>query len=311
MTGKVSRLLRGMAAGAVAALALAGLGAPRAQAQVAALVNGEPITEFDIGQRTRLIYLSTRKTPSRQEALDDLIDDKLKLSIAKRYTIDIKDREVDSTFANIARRTGASSQQFAQMLAQAGISATSFKARLKSDIAWQNIVRGKFQSSFQVGERDVAAALQTKEGQSEELAFEYRLRPILLVVPRGSPPAAYEARRKDAEALRARFQSCDEGIAIARGMRDSAVRDQVVRLSSDLGQQQREALTQTPVGKLTPAETTAQGIEIFAVCGKEQVRGSESPNKREARDKIMNQRYQAVSKRYLQELRRGAMIEIR
>jgi len=36
---------------------------PQARAQIAALVNGEPITVVDISQRTRLIQLSTQKGP--------------------------------------------------------------------------------------------------------------------------------------------------------------------------------------------------------------------------------------------------------
>ena len=38
---------------------------------------------------------------------------------------------------------------------------------------------------------------------------------------------------------------------------------------------------------------------------------AESPEEREVRDEISNQRYEAQSKRYLDELRRSAMIEIR
>ena len=53
------------------------------KAQVVALVNGEPITALDIAQRTRLIQLSTQKIPSRQEVLDELIDDKLKVHLAQ------------------------------------------------------------------------------------------------------------------------------------------------------------------------------------------------------------------------------------
>jgi peptidyl-prolyl cis-trans isomerase SurA len=49
---------------------------------------------------------------------------------------------------------------------------------------------------------------------------------------------------------------------------------------------------------------------VFAVCSKEPTRG-DSPEERAAREEISNQRYEAQSKRYLEELRRSAMIEIR
>lgn len=296
---------------ALAALCLTVLPCLPAQAQVVALVNGEPITALDLAQRSRLIQLSTRKAPTRQEALDELIDDKLKLNIAKRYTVDIPNREVDSAFANIARRAGYSSQQFEQALAGAGITAAAFKAKLRSDIAWSYIVRGKFQSAMQVGDKEVELAMQGQTKEAEDVAFDYRLRPILFIVPRGSSAQAFDARRKDAEAFRARFQSCEEGIAAARVMRDVAIRSPVLRNSADIPQQQRQVLDQTPVGRLTPPETTPQGIELFAVCGKDRSPGDDTPGKRQVREKIASERMEQAGKRYLKELRKAAMIEIR
>src|SRR5437763_4786150 len=107
------------------ALLLAGpmlLAAPRqAAAQIAALVNGEPITVVDIAQRTRLIQLSTQKAPSRQEVLDELIDDKLKVNLSKRFIAEGPKREIESSYASIARRTGMTTAQFGQMMKQHGL----------------------------------------------------------------------------------------------------------------------------------------------------------------------------------------------
>src|SRR4051812_17917410 len=91
---------------------------PQAAAQIAALVNGEPITVVDIAQRTRLIQLSTQKTPSRQEVLEELIDDKLKVNLSKRFIAEVPKREIESSFAAIARRTGMTTAQFGQMMKQ-------------------------------------------------------------------------------------------------------------------------------------------------------------------------------------------------
>ena len=83
-----------------------------AQAQIVLYVTGMPITAYDIEQRGRLITLSTGKTKSRQEVIDELIDDKLKILAGKRYNLDISDADVESTFANLARGAGVSSEQF-------------------------------------------------------------------------------------------------------------------------------------------------------------------------------------------------------
>ena len=79
-------------------------------------------------------------------------------------------------------------------------------------------VRGRFQSAFQFSDKDVEARVQAKNPEDASAAgYDFTLRPILFVVPRGSPPAATEARVKEAEALRSRFQSCEQGIPMARG----------------------------------------------------------------------------------------------
>ena len=279
--------------------------------QVAALVNGEPITNLDIAYRIKLVEVSTHKTLTRKEALDELIDDKLKLAVAKRYTLDVTDKEVDNAFNTIARHAGASPQQFTQSLAGAGVSVEALKGRIKADIGWQQIVRGKFQQSLQVGEKDIQKRLEAeKKDDTNPVSNEYTLRPVVFIVPRNAPPAALEARWHEAEALRARFQSCDEGLRLAEELKDVAVRGAIMRSSIDLATQQRQVLDGTEVGHLTPPEATQGGVQMFAVCSREQTRG-DSPDKREAREQIAAERYQTQSKRFLDELRRGALIEIR
>ncbi|HEX7882094.1 MAG TPA: peptidylprolyl isomerase, partial [Afipia sp.] len=70
---------------AAALLAVSGFGSTVMAQSVAAMVNGEAITNFDVDQRIKLTQLTARKVISRQEALEELINDKLKVKEAKRY----------------------------------------------------------------------------------------------------------------------------------------------------------------------------------------------------------------------------------
>ena len=308
-TPQTKASLRGLAVTVLVAAALFLANQPAAQAQVVAVVGGEPITAVDIAQRTKLIQLSTQKIPPRQEVLDELIDDKLKVQLSKRYIADVPKREIDSAYASIARRAGMSPAQFTEMMKKSGISVDALKNRLHADFVWSQIVRGKFQSSLQVGEKEVAVKLQANN-KEEPANFEYRLRPILFLAPRGAAPAVIEARKREAEALRSRFQSCDDGLRGVMGLPDVVVREVITRQSSDLGQQQRDVLNNTPVGRLTPPDITMQGVEVFAVCSKAPASG-ESASKREVRDALYQERFQAMSKKYLKELRAQALIEYR
>lgn len=279
---------------------------------VAAMVNGEPITNLDVEQRIKLTTLTTRKTPTRQEALDELINDKVKIKEGKKYGLDLSSSDVDAAFGNMASRMRMNSDQLVKTLEGHGIRAETLKTRIKADMTWGNLVRGRFQSSLIVAEKDLRAAVGEKidDSNPQTESYEYLVRPIVLILPRGSSQAAVEQRRKEAELLRDKIQSCDQANELFRSMRDAAIRDQMTKTSADLPPPLRELLDKTPVGKLTPPEVTKQGIEMVALCSRKPTT-ADTPAKREAREKIYNQRYEAKSKSYLQEARKGAMIEMR
>jgi peptidyl-prolyl cis-trans isomerase SurA len=298
-------------AAAIAALASALLCAAHlpARAQIVAVVNGEPITATDVAQRTKLIQLSTHKAPGRQEVMDELIEDKLKVQLSKRYVAEIPKREIEGAFVSIARRAGLTPQQFTQALTQGGISVEALKTRIHADFVWNQIIRGKFQGSLQIGEKDVFAALRSKN-KEDVAGAEYTLRPIVFLVSRGAAAAAFEARKREAEGLRGRFQSCDDGVRLAMGLPDVAVRELIRRQSADVAAPQREILEKTAIGRLTPPEITLQGVEMFAVCNR-QASTSDTPSRREVREEMFNEKYQALSKKFLKELRAQALIELR
>lgn len=304
---KTIRPIRRWLAGAVIALALA---APAiANAQVVVVANGSPITELDIQQRIKLIATSTHKTPTREETIKDLIDDRLKISKAKTYGLEVSDEEVNQAFENMAKRQRISVQQFSQMLERSGIMPTTIKVRIRAELTWNQLVRGKYGSALQVGESDIAKVLRDRnESEKAGVGYIYTLYPITIVAARGLPEAAMEAKRREAENLRSRFLTCNEGLTLARALRDVAVREPINRNSSDLAPQLRELLGGMEVGHLTAPEVTEQGLQMFALCAKKES-ADDTPAKREAREQIFTRRFESESKKFLDEIRKQAMIE--
>ena len=294
---------------AAALLAVPGVSSTVMAQSVAAMVNGEPITNFDIDQRIKLTALTTHKTPSRQEALDELINDKLKVKEAKRYGLDLSASDVDGAYGNMASRMRMNSDQLSKTLEARSIRPETLKSRIKADMTWGNLVRGRFQSSLLVPEKDLAG-LEASGNTPETESFEYLVRPIVLIVPRGSPSSLMESRRKEAELLRNRIQSCDEAQSLFTSMRDATIRENLTKTSADLPPNLREILDKTAIGHLTPPEVTRQGVEMVALCSRKPTK-ADTPAKRAAREKIYNQKYEAKSKAYLEEIRKSAMIEMR
>ncbi|MGO4715531.1 SurA N-terminal domain-containing protein [Bradyrhizobium sp. 2TAF24] len=305
-------MARVAAAAGVALAAVSAAATPSRAQSVVLMVNGEPITNFDIDQRGKLDALSTHKMPSRDQVINELIDDKVKIKEAKKYGIDPTASEVDAIFASMGSRMRLNADGLTAVLARSGIRAETLKNKMRADSVWTNLIRGRFKDSLVVNERDVQSAILIKGDENADKAssFEYNMRPIVLVVPRGAGAGALETRRREAEALRSRIQSCDEATSMFRTMRDAAIRDNVIKTSADLPAPLRALLDKTEIGHLTPPEVTKQGIEMVALCSRKPTT-ADTPEKRELRDKMFMQKFEAKSKAYLQDLRKAAMIEKR
>jgi peptidyl-prolyl cis-trans isomerase SurA len=305
--------LRALLLGCVALWACELIPSAPAQAQtVAVMVNGEPITDFDIDQRIKLDVLSTHKQPSREEVINELIDEKVKIKEAKKFGVDPTSSDMDQTYAQVSQRMRITTDQLTASLEKSGIRPDTLRQKLKTDMVWGSLVRGRYKEKLQVGEKDVNDAVNAEGGDDAQQAnaFEYRMQPVVLIIPRGSAQSAIDLRQKDAETLRGRVETCEQANQYFKSMPNAAIREPVIRTSADIPANLRKILDDTPIGHLTPPEVTKQGIEMVALCGRKPTT-IDTPKRKEMRDKMYQKKYEATSKAYLAEIRKAAMIEYR
>lgn len=289
----------------LAALVL--IGAPVHAQNIVVMVNGDPITDFDIDQRAKLDQLTTQKTPPRQEIINELIDDRVKLKEGKKYGVDPGVSDINQSYDGMAQRMRISTDQLTKSLEVKGVRPETLKLRMKAEMVWTSLVRGRFKEKLMVGERDVAQAVGDKlqiEGT------EYKMQPIVLIVPRGSSPALQETRMKEAEQYRTRVGSCEEANSLFRSTPNATIRDSVTKTTAELPEALRKVLDDLPIGHLTAPEVTKAGIEMVVLCSRKPTM-IDTPKKREVREKMYQEKYEKTQKTYLDELRKAAMIEYR
>ncbi|KZL12501.1 Chaperone SurA precursor [Pseudovibrio axinellae] len=285
-----------------------------AASKIVAVVNGRPITSYELQQRSKLIALTTRAPSSvaKRKAREELIDEALKLEEAKRVGVSIKDSQVDDAFASIAKRVNLSQTQFKQALSQSGVNSRTLKNRLRAEITWSEVVMQRFRATVRINESDVIALLQGKEGtkDSATTSVEYDLQRIIFVVPKNASKSFKNKRAAEMKRLRARFTSCEEGTRIAAGLNEVIVRPIGKRLETDLPAGFVKQLNAISVGRVTAPTPVDSGFEMIALCGKETI-NSDATARSTIEGELRNKKGQQLSRRYLRDLRSNAVIEQR
>lgn len=134
---------------------------------VAAIVNDQVISTFDVRQRAMLLLVSAglEATPelqqrARSQALRDLVDEQLQLEEATRFEITVDEAQVDRRVADIARQNRTTVEGFTSQLATSGVSISTLRAQLKADMAWQRLISGLYGSRVRVSEVEVTETQQ-------------------------------------------------------------------------------------------------------------------------------------------------------
>lgn len=312
----------GFSAGLACGLFGAGAMAPApatAQSAIKVVVNSEPITTNEINQRARFLRLVARDMSGPalvNMATEELIEEKMKLQEAKRLKISANDAQVDQAFGAIASRVKLSPPQLVAALGQQGIDSGTLRQRLRAQIIWQQMVIGRFQRSVSISDSQVVDALekQQKDGKAKtasatsNTSTEYTLNQILMVVPAKSPPGYLQTRVKEAEALRGKINGCEGLVDTVKGMKETLVKNVGRRTQDELPEGFRTVLDETPVGKATKPQQGGVGVEMLVVCAKRDVEGDFTVRTKVEQD-LREQQGQVLTRQYISELRRIAVIE--
>ena len=147
--------------------------APRANPlseSVAAVVNDDIISSYDLMQRMRLLMVTSGMQPTQenlpqleQEALRSLIDEHVQMQElrrvekAQKITIISTDQEVAEQIQDIAKGNNMTADQLTQQLAAQGVGIDTWKAQIRADSSWQAWISGRYGSRLRIGDDQIKA----------------------------------------------------------------------------------------------------------------------------------------------------------
>jgi peptidyl-prolyl cis-trans isomerase SurA len=291
------------AAAAALILSATGLIAP-AFAQSVATVNGEPITSRDVDQRMKVSALLFRQPLSRAAAIQELIDDRVKINEGRRLGMRVTPQGLDEALGRLAANARQSQVQFEQNLIRAGIEPDQVKAKLNAQIIWSELLRQRSRGG-NISNAELNAELERRAARGDAQVIDFVIRQVIFVVP---PGVGAGQREREASAARARFTDCETGVDYVRTLRDVAVKERVARTSTELPKPTAELLSKTPVGRLTPPFRSEQGVEMLAVCERRE-RQDNIQLRNQIEQELQSKRTEGSATQYLNELRQK--VEIR
>jgi peptidyl-prolyl cis-trans isomerase SurA len=192
--------------------------APKAIQQadfIVVVVNSEPITNNEVQtMRLRLEREAAARggaRPSAEElnrqALEQLINDKAQLQLARENGIKVDDDAVDQAEMNVASSNQVTRDELRKRVAQEGLSANQFREQLREQLTLTKIREREVESRVKISEQEIDQYLLEKSsGPRTAGEAEINLGMILIAVPENSSESQLKALEQRAQdvATRAR-----------------------------------------------------------------------------------------------------------
>ena len=284
--------------------------APAHASEIKYVVNKQAITSYDIQKRAAFLKLQHRPGASQKMAADDMVDQALKSQEMARRNINISKAAVDNSFTKFAASNKMTTKQLSDVLDRAGVTAAHFKEFIRVQMGWAQLVSSRYRAEGGGMTEQDAARRMLQQGGAKPSATEYMLQQVIFVVP-ASDKGKLGQRKREAEAMRLRFTSCETTRQFAKGLIDVTVKDIPRVLAPQLPPEWADMIKSTQPGKATNVRETDRGIEFIGVCSSREVsddRVAQMVFQSEGNKEGDKKKGEELSDKYLGELRSKAKI---
>lgn len=152
---------------------------------IAAIVNDDIISVFDLNTRMQMVIVSSNLKDSRKvrerlapQVLRGLIDERIRLQEAKRRNVTASKSNMRRALVSIAKQNKVTPKNLKKYFKEQGIPLDTLLSQVRSQIAWSKLVNRRLRPRISISEEEISEVLQrikSREGQTE-----YRIAEIFL-----------------------------------------------------------------------------------------------------------------------------------
>lgn len=279
--------------------------------KIIATVNQEPVTLYELNQAMANIEKELNKNPNvkfsseemqelKKRAFDHLVDEVVLNQEISKKGLDVTDQDVNKAIQNILERNKFSTDQLKKELASKGESYDTYREDIKNQLKRLKFINQLVGNKVHVTDEDVAAFYAQNGAQLMGGNQEVHIAQIVLPT------------QSDAEKI---YQKIKGGMKFEQAMKDFGAAG-----SGDLGKvgfsginpQLASAIQGLPQGGVTSPIQTDAGYLLVKLYDKPQgeLAGGEDIKNR-VKDKIYEMKLQEEIKKYVEQLRSKAFIDVK
>lgn len=291
--------------------------------QVVAVVNDDVITKSELQHGMSIAKMQSAQThvapPSKEmlskQVLNQLINKKLQLQMAKQAGIKVSDHDLEEVIQNVAKQNQMTMNALYQRLNQEGMSVSEYKAEMRNQLIVQKLQQQELISKINVTPEEVSSFMHSAMWQSNS-SKEYQLQDILIPLP--ETPSTVEIIN-----AKSRAENIIKQLRKKRSLREIAKSESNQKYSleeenlgwrtiAEIPSAFGESVVSMQAGDVAGPIQTANGLHILRLmAARNRVGGEETaPNKKQVEALLMQRKFEVEVQQWLSKLRSQAFIEI-
>jgi peptidyl-prolyl cis-trans isomerase SurA len=297
-------------------------------AGVIAVVNDQPITSFDIDQRITLLQVlnpGVKQGLERRKIGNDLINDVVKISEAKRNHFEATEKELDDRVNIIAKNYKTDLKGFSNKLKARGISMGALRQYIAAQMAFTRLMQVKYKVTMGSADpaavdRKLATIKAEINGKVAKIMADPRMQPITVMSimeinfpTSGNDPQVLQSRAIEANQYLSRFKGCGSAQTAASGIFNVQVGKKIDADSRKLPPAMKKLLTSKGPGHAYGPMRGPTGVQVVAFCGSRTLTppkpNVQFPTRQQIENVVLNDQYTEIESKYVGIMRKTAIIE--
>lgn len=297
---------------------------------VAATVNGRPITYNELDKEFASQFGTERPkddqmTFQKLEILRSMIDAEIMLQRAEKLSLMATDSDVEAELSKM--KTPYTQEEFQRQLTAKKMTVDDLRARLRRDLSIQKLFNKEITSKINITDKDVSEAYNNNKADFN--FAEPRLRLAQILVTPGTDAEVRNLKNDDAKTdtqaldkmrqIEARLKRNEDFGMLAQNLSEDP---QTAQNGGDLGYLPESALDKADpnlrklilslqAGQVSPIQKTAEGYRIFKMIAKEPAGQRELTDPRvqqSIRETLLNRKDQLLKNAYYEVARNEAKV---